>query len=84
MKYINTVVKYNKQLNCLELFYLDQRNDLVCFCFKEGHNLACKEYMYSLDHVSEEAAKAFIHSYNNNADFGLEFIYSKRLQRWGK
>lgn len=78
---IPTVVKLDKKLNRLELFYIDEHNEIISFCYAEGHNIACKQYMYSLSHVDQETAEAFITAYNNrylDTDNCIN-IYSKRL-----
>lgn len=69
---VPTVVKLDKKLNRLELFY-----------YAEGHNIACKEYMYSLSHVDKETAEAFITAYNMrylDTDNCIN-VYSKRLTK---
>lgn len=61
---IPTVVKLNEKLNRLELFYIDEYNEITSFCYAEGHNIACKEYVYSLSYVDPAMAAAFITAYN--------------------
>lgn len=77
---IPTVVKLNKKLNRLELFYIDE-HEIISFCYAEGHNVACKEYIFSLSHVDIETAEAFITDYNMrypDTDNCIN-VYSKRL-----
>lgn len=80
---IPTVVKLDKELNRLELFYIDENNEITSFCYAEGHNIACKEYMYSLSHVDQDTAEAFITAYNLrylDTDNYIN-VYSKRLTK---
>lgn len=78
---IPTVVKLDKKLNRLELFYIDENNEITSFCYAEGHNIACKQYMHSLSHVDIETAEVFITAYNMrypDTDNCIN-VYSKRL-----
>lgn len=44
-QYIFSIVpRVNKESNEIELYYLDFRNDLTCFCRSEGHNYASLGY----------------------------------------
>ena len=80
---IPTVVKLDKKLNRLELFYIDEYNEITSFCYAEGHNIACKEYVYSLSHVDLATAEAFITAYNMRYSDTDKYIniYSKRLTK---
>lgn len=46
-KYIFSIVpRVNKDSNEIELYYLDFRNQLTCFCKSEGHNYADLSYYH--------------------------------------
>lgn len=81
---IKTCVRLNK-FNQLELFYYDENNELTCFTYAEGHNIASLAYMYSCKLVDSGKAEAFIFAYNsycqscNESD--LLFVPSKRLYK---
>lgn len=81
-KAIPTVVKLDKANNRLELFYCEEDGNITSFCYAEGHNIASKEYMYSLEHVNKEVAMAFIVAYNNRNDDNYINVYAKRLRKW--
>lgn len=81
---IKTCVRLNK-FNQLELFYYDEHDELTCFTYAEGHNVACLDYMYSCKLVDSEKAEAFILAYNNYGQSCVEshilFVPSKRLYK---
>ena len=77
---IKTCVRINK-FNQLELFYYDEYRTLVSFCYAEGHNECCLEYMYSCKPVKQDTANAFISAYNMRFDDEVLHIYSKRLTK---
>lgn len=81
-KEIPTVVKLDKANNRLELFYYEEDGNITSFCFAEDHAIASKEYMYSLEHVTEDVATAFIAAYNIRNNGNYINVYAKRLRKW--
>ena len=78
--YIKTCVRMNKSSQ-LELFYYDDNKTLVSFCYEEGHNECCLEYMYACKLVKQDTAESFISAYNMRYDDEVLHVYSKRLTK---
>ena len=65
---INCVVRIDRN-NELNLFYYDERGDIVCFTLSEGHSNACLQYMYSCNPCTDNAAaQAMVGRYYNNSN----------------
>lgn len=78
---INCVVRVDSN-NELNLFYYDERKDLVTFTLSEGHSNACLEYMYSCKPCTDnEAAQSMVDRYNSIGDDSVVFKLKKRLSR---
>lgn len=77
---VKTCVRLNKS-DQLELFYYDDHKTLVSFCYEEGHNECCIDYMYSCKLVKQDTAEAFILAYNMRFDDEVVHVYIKRLNK---
>lgn len=77
---IKTCVRTNK-FNQLELFYYDHHKKLISFCYAEGHNECCIDYMYSCKLAKQDTAEAFISAYNMRFDDEVLHTYHKRLTK---
>lgn len=79
----------NTPEGCLELFYYDERNDLVCYSMEEGHSYCDLGYMRSLTLASEERTKMMIEHYNaidgehsQVLMYPVKRLHSNRRYRW--
>ena len=77
---IKVSVRLNKSDN-LEMFYYDEHKSLVSFCYEEGHNIVCLQYMYSCKKADIDISKAFIQKYNAGYEDRVQFIYAQKLKR---
>jgi len=58
---INAQVRRCKVTGWFTIFYIDEYNACVSFCFQEGHNIACDDYrLKSCEVVSIELQKEFL------------------------
>lgn len=90
MNTLNCTVRMDAKNKELVLFYLDERNDLVCFTKSEGHSSASYGYYLKTDYVREsfsehKQAVDLVEFYNSiDPDNDCKFKLVKRLTRTGE
>lgn len=85
MNKIKVVFRYNKDFDYVEMFYYDERKDLVCFCLEEGHSTA--SYLYykndtvpvPADDTRLQSRVTAIKKYYKSSPDRLEVIEGKKL-----
>ena len=82
---IKAVVRYNREWNSVELFWVDEHKQLVSYSPQEGHNDASYEYYLScmslksakrIDGI-QERADALVKIYNDDE---TELIIQERIK----
>jgi hypothetical protein len=81
---IQVTFRYNKKFGYTEMFYYDDRKDMVCFCMQEGHSTCCYDYYLSLTpilDIEDNRDVQTIIKYYSSYPNAIELEIMKRLKR---